>query len=311
MEIIHIYHDKLNQVNDEYAVAIGNFDGIHKGHREVIKKAVKLAKTKNLKASVMCFDITPRQIINQIDNYYVLKSFKQKKELLESLGIEVLFLIHFNNIIKDLSATEFIEKMIIKNNIKYLICGFDFAFGKNKTGNVQTLQGFSQFQTIILPRFEINKEKVSSTLIHELLANGEIVKANELLVKEYSIIGKVIAGNQKGKPMGFPTANILPSVNYRILQSGVYATKVIVKGKEYYGMTNIGHNPTFNFSTNTSIETNIFNFDEDIYGETIEVIFIKYLRKERIFENVTDLIKQLNTDKEAIIKFFSEENNII
>ena len=304
VEIIHLYHDKIAEVNDEYAVAIGNFDGIHQGHREVIKKAVKLAKKMDLKAGIMCFDITPRQIINKIDNYYVLKSFKQKQEILESLGIEVIFLVHFDDEFKNLDPRDFIEKMIVSNNIKYLICGFDFAFGKDKTGTIKTLEEFSSFQTIILPRLEINNEKISSSLIHELLAYGDIKKANELLVKEYSIIGKVVMGNQKGKAIGFPTANIIPLVNYRILQSGVYATKVLIKGKEYYGMTNIGHNPTFNFSSNTSIETNIFNFDEDIYNEEIEVIFVKYLRRERIFDNVSYLIKQLETDKQAIIDFF-------
>ncbi|MDF9867377.1 riboflavin kinase/FMN adenylyltransferase [Bacilli bacterium PM5-3] len=308
MEIIHLRNDdEISQLNNEYAVAIGNFDGVHLGHREVIKKAVKLASSKNMKAGVMCFDVTPRQLVNKIDNYYMLRSFEQKKEILEELGIETIFLIHFNDKIKNLSPQEFVEKMIISSNIKYLVCGYDFAFGKNKAGNATYLQQFSEFKTIILPRIEINHDKVSSTLINELLSHGSIQEANRLLVKPYSIIGKVIAGNQKGRMIGFPTANVLPLVNYRIPQSGVYATRVIVNDKEYYGMTNIGHNPTFNFSCNTSVETNIFDFDEDIYGCIIEIIFIKYIRKEKIFDDVDDLVRQLNKDKQDIIDFFNEK----
>ena len=304
MEVIDLCHDEVLSLNQEYVAAIGNFDGIHQGHREVIRKAVKIAKEMNLKPSVMCFDIVPKQLINNIDNYYVLKSFEQKCQILKSLGVEVIFLIKFDDKLKNMSPDEFVKKMIIENNISYLVCGFDFSFGKNKEGNLNFLQKFNEFKTIILPRFDMNNDKVSSTLIHELLSYGDIERANALLVRPYSIIGEVVKGNQKGKPMGFPTANTLPSVNYRIPQSGVYATKVIVDGKEYQGMTNIGHNPTFNFSSNTSIETNIFDFDEDIYGKTIEVIFIKYLRRERIFESVTDLVQQLNEDKQCIIKYF-------
>ncbi|MEG0686235.1 MAG: riboflavin kinase, partial [Erysipelotrichales bacterium] len=120
-----------------------------------------------------------------------------------------------------------------------------------------------------------------------------------------SIIGKVITGNQKGRTIGFPTANIRPIVNYRIPQVGVYATKVIYKGKEYIGMTNIGHNPTFNFSQTASIETNIIDFDEDIYGEEIEVVFYKAIRRERIFDGIDCLIEQLKSDREEIVNYFN------
>ncbi|MDR3215207.1 MAG: bifunctional riboflavin kinase/FAD synthetase [Bacilli bacterium] len=311
MRIIHLRNNEyLNIPLDEYAIAIGNFDGIHYGHQEVINTARKLALKKGLKFGVMCFDITPRQVVNDIDNYYLLRSFEQKKKILEKLDVEVLFLLHFNKDIKDLSPEDFIKKMIINNHIKYLVCGYDFHFGKNQSGDVNTLQKYDEFHTIIIPRYEINHQRVSSTLIHELIMNGDIEAANKLLICPYSIIGKVIEGNKKGQSIGFPTANIKPLINYRIPQSGVYATKTIINNKEYYSMTNIGHNPTFNFVSQQSIETNIFAFDEDIYGAIIEIVFIKFIRKERIFENIASLVKQLRIDKEKINDYFNNKGEL-
>lgn len=305
MEIIHLRNKTPLTLNDDYVVAIGNFDGIHIAHEKIIKTARKIAREKQLKFGVMCFDIPPRQLVNRIDNYYVLRSFEQKRKILANLGVEIMFLVHFNTELRQLSAGDFVEKMIIRNHIKYIVCGYDFKFGFNKSGDVNYLSQFSEFTTIIMPRYDLNGQRISSTLINELILHGEIKQANALLSEPYSISGKVVHGNHKGKAIGFPTANIRPLANYRLPQSGVYITKTIVNGQSYHSMTNIGHNPTFNFVNFQSIETHIFNFDEDIYHQNIEIVFLDYLRKERIFDSVDDLIKQLSRDKEIIKLYFS------
>ncbi len=306
MEIIELYYDKKIEVSDEYVVAIGNFDGIHLGHREIIKRAAKVAKNKNLKLALMTFDISPKQIVNNIENYYLLRSFKQKKLILAELEVETIFLIHFNRELQNLDPHKFIQQMIIDNNIKYLVCGFDFSFGAKKSGNVNVLSEYKEFNTIVVPRIEHNNHKIGSTYIHELLSLGRVEEANTLLVKPYSIIGKVIHGRAKGHLIGYPTANIMPIINYRVPASGVYATYLMVGSKKYLSMTNIGHNPTFNFTNITSIETHIFDFNEDIYDQEVELIFIEFIRNERIFEDMNDLIKQLDKDKQQIIEKYGD-----
>ncbi|MGL4382543.1 MAG: riboflavin biosynthesis protein RibF [Bacilli bacterium] len=309
MEIVHIRYNEINQLKDQYVVAIGNFDGLHQAHRQVIDLAKSIALKENLKVAIMTFDLPPRQLINDISNYYVLRSFDQKRQLLKELGVNTIFLIHFNHKFAQLQATDFIKQVIIGNNIKHVVCGFDFHFGYQRQGDVALLKANKAFKTTVLDKQVIADNKLGTTLINELLLYGEIEKVNEMLVVPYSIIGKVIHGNQRGSTIGFPTANLCPLVNYRILANGVYATKVKYQGKTYIGMSNIGHNPTFNYSSRASIETNIFDFNQDIYGATIEVIFYKQIRKEKIFDGISALVAQLNEDKKVIINYFKEHDH--
>lgn len=305
MDVIEIEYDSKCLLDAEYVVAIGNFDGLHIAHQAIIEKAAQIAQDKQLKLGVISFDITPRKVINDIDNYFILKSFSQKKDSLKNLGVETLFLLKFDKNMSSLQPNEFVKMLLNNIKIKDLVCGFDFAFGKDKKGNVMTLESYQEFNTIIIDKISDNDEKIGSTIIHELILNGDIKKANQLLGHPYSIIGKVIHGNQKGRQINFPTANLKPIANYRIPGIGVYASKVIIDGKEYYGMTNIGHNPTFNYCTTPSIETNIFNFSKDIYGEQIEVILLEEIRREKIFADVEELKQQLEKDKQAIKQLIS------
>lgn len=306
MEIIELAYDKKVELNDEYVVAIGNFDGIHLGHREIIKRACRIAKDKQLKLAVMSFNISPKQLVNKINNYYLLRSFQQKEKILSELEVVTMFLIHFDENIQNMEPHQFIREMIINNNVKYLVCGFDFSFGQKKSGNVHVLSEFREFNTIVVPRMEYNNHKIGSSYIHELLSLGRIQEANYLLVQPYSIIGQVIHGKAKGHLLGYPTANIRPLINYRIPASGVYATRIMINNKKYLAMTNIGNNPTFNYTFTTSIETHIFDFNEDIYGQEVELEFIDFIRNEKIFEDMEDLAKQLAYDKQEIIEKYGD-----
>jgi len=310
MEIIKM-NSSYHQVREEgYVVAIGNFDGIHKAHESILRLAKKIAKEQNLKFGVMTFDTTPKKIINDIDNYYILRSQEQKYQILEELGVQALFLLEFDKNFKNILADDFVQRYLINNDIKYIVCGYDWRFGKDKEGCVNFLLKYdSQIKTLVLPQEKIEDLKIGSTYIHQLILNGEIDKANDILTKPYSMIGQVVHGNKKGRLIGFPTANLACSDNYRIPAVGVYATKTIIDGKVYLSMTNIGHNPTFNYNNNIRIETNIFDFDGDLYQHTIEVVFYQYIRKEMIFDGIDQLIKQLNRDKEKVIQYFKEHPN--
>ncbi|MEG0686234.1 MAG: FAD synthetase family protein, partial [Erysipelotrichales bacterium] len=180
MDIVHIRFNQLNSIMDEHVAAIGNFDGLHAGHQKVIERSKKLALKHKMKLGLLSFDITPRQVVNNIDNYYVLKSLDQKNKMLEDLGVDTLFLIHFNHEIKNMSPIDFINNVIINNNIKYLVCGFDFRFGKDKAGDTDLLKKQSKFETVVLDKVEFDNKKIGSTAIHEYLSHGEIEKANQL-----------------------------------------------------------------------------------------------------------------------------------
>jgi len=306
MQIIHLDSHYHQQMQDEYVVAIGNFDGIHKAHESVLRMARKLAKDQKMKFGVVTFDVTPKKIVNNIDNYFVLRTQTQKFEILEQLGVETVFLIKFDNDLRNVSASDFVQRFIINNNIKYVVCGFDYTFGKDKEGNVDFLLKYDQFKTIIISQEKIDDRKIGSTYIHELIMNGELEKANDMLVRPYSISGSVVHGNKKGRLIGFPTANLSANANFRTPASGVYAVKVIIDGKEYLGMCNVGHNPTFNYNHNMRIETNIFDFNGDLYYKEIDVVFYKFMRKEKIFETIDLLVKQLEKDKEEVIAYFEQ-----
>lgn len=308
MQVIKLDANYQQQLSDGYVVAIGNFDGIHSAHAQILRMAKKIAKENNLKFGVMTFDTTPKKVVNQIENYYILRSQAQKEEILNELGVDTLFLFEFTKEFANLSAQDFIQRFIISNSVKYLVCGFDYHFGKDKSGDVELLMSYPDFKTIILSQEKVDNLKIGSTYIHELVLQGNVEKANRLLTKPYSIVGKVIHGSKKGRNIGYPTANILPIDNYRIPANGVYATKTIINGKAYESMSNIGHNPTFNYNNNIRIETNIFGFDGDLYGQMIEVVFYKYIRQEKVFDSIDDLIKQMAKDKQAIIEYFEQES---
>lgn len=309
MEIKEISFDQCLKYGYPLVAAIGNFDGIHLAHLELIKKAKEVAQENDFKLGIISFDITPRKVVNDINNYFILKNSQQKIAILEELGVDVLFIIKFDFKIKELSAQQFIDDIIAPLNVKYLVCGFDFSFGKDKEGDVDFLNKQSIFKTIVIPRQDYNNKKIGSTYIHELIMNGDIEEANHFLMTPYSIIGTVVQGNQRGRTIGFPTANIAPCDNYRIPGNGVYATKIKVGDICYWSMTNIGHNPTFNYRTFPSIETNIFGFNQMIYCQEVELFFYKRIRKEKIFEDINTLIEQLSQDQYEVIKYFQELEN--
>ena len=286
---------------EELSVTIGAFDGIHLGHQELIKRC----KESKLKSAVITFDPDPDSVFKKLDYYPVLMPIDKKEEIIESFGIDYFIIFEFNLEFSKLSKDKFID--ILKAlNVKEIVLGYDFRFGYKAEGSIKDLKIY--FDVVEIEKILIDSIRVSSTYIKELLKDGNISLANSLLGRNYSIKGVTFIGSQKGMTIGFPTANINYK-NYFLPKNGVYLVKVIFDNKEYYGMANIGHNPTFNFQNKLRLEVNIFGISGILYNKTMEVFFIKHIRDEIKFNNINELKNQLNCDKNKCLELI--KNNLI
>ncbi len=297
---------KLNGIPIEHntVAAIGFFDGVHLAHKELIKRTIEIGKEKNLAASVITFDIHPKSILFDLD-YFYLTPIERKIKLIKQFEIDYLYIIEFSKEKASLTPKQFINRYL--KNINTIVCGFDFKFGVRGSGNVNTLLQDTRFTTIVVNEVTYEGYKVGSTHIRDLIRSGQVDNVKEVLGDYYSIIGEVIHGTNKGHMIGFPTANINTS-EYFIPKRGVYASLTKVANKWYQSMTSIGHNPTLNCRVDLSVESNIFDFDKEIYGEIIEIKFIKRLRDEMKFTSVEALISEIKKDKLNTLKIFKNLN---
>lgn len=293
-------------------VTIGTFDGVHLGHQKVIAKLKDIAARHNGETVIFTFHTHPRLITAPDEgNLRLLTTLKEKINLLENFGIDHLIVYPFNKEFAELSYTEFVEKILVDQMKTHsLVVGYDHKFGKNREGGFEYLQKCADrfnFEIEKLDALVVEDVNVSSTKIRDSLQNGDIKKANHYLGYEFTLHGKVIDGKQLGRKLGFPTANIEASDKHKIIpQYGVYAVYVFVGQKKYRGMLNIGTRPTFNNNAdNRSIEVNIFDFSDEIYGHEITLVFVGKIRDEQKFENVGKLIEQLKTDKINALKILS------
>ena len=289
MKTIYIKNNQFNSIDDEICAAIGNFDGVHLGHQELINEC----KIHNLKSGVITFDPHPSIFLKKIPNYPLLTPIKEKKKILESLGIDYLIIIEFNNEMALMPKEEFIQ-LLIKLNIKSLVAGYDFTFGKMAEGDIRDLA--KHFHVYEIKKYNLDGIRVSTTYIRELLASGNVLEASKLLGRNYSISGVVEYGNQKGRLIGFPTANINYE-NFFLPKGGVYSVLVYLDNKIYKGICNIGNNPTFNYSSTKKLEVHIINLDEYIYDKKIKIEFIDRIREEMKFSSADELVNQLKLDK--------------
>lgn len=270
----YIYDLPKLEVN---SCTIGNFDGIHKGHKNLILDS-KVAGYKQL---VITFE--------DINKNKIVTNTKQKEKYLADLGVDYLLIIPFNTI-KNVFYDEFIG-VLKKLKVKYLTCGADFRFGYKREGDIVDLK--KHFKVKVVEDYTVNDVRVSTTLIKKTLEEGNLDDANNLLDKPYTIIGTVVKGNQIGRKLGYPTANIDYS-EYVLPKKGVYFTIVTYKGNKFLAMTNIGNNPTLNEQVKTRLEVHILDFSSEIYNEQLEISFIKYLREEKKYASKEELISSLN-----------------
>ncbi|NHN28334.1 bifunctional riboflavin kinase/FAD synthetase [Paenibacillus sp. S3N08] len=289
-------------------LAIGEFDGVHRGHQEVIKRARERADSLHISASIMTFHPHPREVLGQCKYTNLLTPVMAKMQLLEQLGVDDTYLVSFNPAFMQVTPEEFVENMLIPMQVNTVIVGFDFTFGYRGAGTPDDLCELAQgrFAVEVIRPFHQNGYKVSSTMVRHHLNSGEIEQANALLGRPYSIIGKVVTGDGRGRTIGFPTANIDLSAAFVIPELGVYAIQCHVNGQAYNGVMNVGKKPTFveNLEKPT-LEAHLFDFSESIYGSEVSVDFISYIRPERKFSGVAELVAQISRDVEQAKQLFT------
>ena len=288
-------------------VTIGTFDGVHVGHQKIIDRMRAVANKVDGETVLLTFYPHPRLVIHpDSKNLRFINIQKRKIELLEKAGIDHLIIIPFTKEFSKLTSTQFIKEYIAeKIQARKLIIGYDHHFGKNRLGDFSILYDLGKkynFEVEKIPAQDVENIAVSSTKIRKALNEGKIKIANNLLGYEYSITGVVVQGNKIGRTIGFPTANIELEDEYKLITAnGVYASRVEYEGVIYQGMSNIGVRPTVNHSDLT-IEVNIFDFDKEIYGETISIYFVERIRSEVKFDDLEALKTQLTLDKETVKK---------
>ncbi|BAS46269.1 riboflavin kinase / FAD synthase RibC [Staphylococcus schleiferi] len=305
MEVIEITHPiQPNQyIQEDIALALGFFDGLHRGHQALLEQLEATAKEKGLKKAVMTFDPHPSVVLNpkQKRTTY-LTPLDDKVALLGEYDIDYCLVVNFSSRFAEVSPDEFVQSYLVKNHARAIIAGFDFTFGKYGKGNMAMMQEYqSQFECITVGKKELNDEKISTTAIRKALKSGDLAKANEQLGYRYRIKGTVVQGEKRGRTIGFPTANIEPSDDYVLPTKGVYAVSLVIGSKEkvYRGVCNIGVKPTFHEDLpQVVIEVNIFDFEENIYGERVTIYWHHFIRPELKFDGIDPLVAQMNQDKE-------------
>lgn len=289
MQTIRISIDNILSVIDDISLCLGYFDGLHLGHKKLIQRAVN----SKYKSALLTFKFNN---IN-LKNKKKLTSLLDKEMILDSLGLDYLFVLDFDFQVKELEPKEFIERIILKLNVKELVVGKDFTFGKNALGNVDFLKSyFSKYNVIVIDDYLFNNKKVSTSNIIKEIENGKIENANLMLGYHYSISSQVKKGFCLGNKIGYPTANIELN-DYVVPKNGVYLSRIIIDNKNYFGMSNIGYHPTINELNKPLLEVYIFDFNENIYEKNIKVELIKYIRDEKKFNSVDELLKQLSFDE--------------
>lgn len=280
-------------------LTIGNFDGVHRGHAEVISKLVKKARQLNVPATLMTFELQPQEMFRGDSAPARLSTLRDKIVLLEELGIDRLVCINFNAKFADMSAEDFIEKLLVKAlGVKYLVVGDDFCFGKERMGNFDMLRSSGekhQFAVVSTQSFVLGDKRVSSTKIRELLAKGLMEQARRLLGHPFTLCGRVAHGEEIGRTIGFPTANIALKRQVSPVR-GVFAVRLYWDNSDVYdGVANVGFRPTVN-GQKCQLEVHIFDFDGDLYGRNIEVELVAKIRDEQPFQSLEALKKQINND---------------
>ena len=295
--------EKLPQIEGS-VVTIGNFDGIHLGHQKIIAQLKEHAEKLKVPSVVISFNPTPQNFFGA--DHAVLSSYEEKDFFLSSLGINYHIVINFNKEFSNIGAQSFIEEFLLRKlNIKLCLVGDDFRFGKNRVGNFSLLQengnkhGFAVEETATI---EHNQIRISSTRIRECLQQNNLEETKELLGRSYSISGKVVRGQQRGRTINFPTINILPNRSKSPV-AGVFAVEVRLSDQSYFGICNAGHKPTVN-GKEFLFETHIFDFEKDVYEQFAEIVFLKHIRSEKKFNSFEELKDQIEKDVIEAKKFF-------
>lgn len=293
MELINFRFEDRYDLG-EIVIAMGEFDGLHIAHQILLKKTVALANKYHVKSAVITFDPHPDFVLKKRVNQGYLTPLNVKIKQIEELGIDYLIVINFTKEFSQITPKDFEANVLDKFQVKRIVVGFDFHYGGKGLGSVATLK--EKYQVTMINRVDMLDQKIGSNMVRELLLEGRIKEANKMLGRYYNITGRVESGNKIGQKIGIRTANITLEEEYQLLRKGVYAVKVTLDEKKYIGVCNIGHNPSINYVEIPRLEVHILHFNEMIYDKIIAVDFIDFIRDEKKYDNLEDLIKQIHID---------------
>lgn len=282
-------------------LTIGTFDGVHLGHQKIIERVVTTARQEGLLATIFTFFPHPRMVVQHDKSLKLIHTLKEKKQLLQQLGVDLLVVQPFNEAFAQLTAEEFVSTILVQHlNVKKVIIGYDHRFGRNRTANINDMRLFGEkygFAVEEISVQEVDEVSVSSTKIREALNKGDVITAEHYLGTPYNLTGTVVHGLKLGRTLGYPTANIQVTEDYKLIpKDGVYAVYSYIGARKVYGMMSIGKNPTIE-GKGASIEVYFFDFNGDLYDRELTIYFVKYLREERKFSSVALLKKQLQDDE--------------
>jgi riboflavin kinase/FMN adenylyltransferase len=291
-------------------VTVGSFDGLHIGHFKILEEVKKVVVELKGSSFVITFEPHPRFVLTKDSGLKILTSLPEKIKILEEAGIENLVVIKFTKEFSQLTSDEFIRQIIVdKIGAAHMVIGHDHKFGKDRLGNVQKLSEVGRlynFSVTDVPPENMDDGIISSTKIRNALTEGDLVNANKFLGRNYSLEGIVVVGMQRGRTLGFPTANIQPDDPNKVIpKNGIYVVKCELEGEVFPGVMNIGIRPTFENKNEQVLEVHLLNFNRDIYGKNLRVEFIKRLRDEKKFGSKEDLIKQMQIDKQLAASVFT------
>jgi riboflavin kinase/FMN adenylyltransferase len=292
-----------NLVINKQVITIGNFDGVHLGHQQLINTTVNIAKQESLIPTIMSFEPHPNLYFNRQLNNFRIISFSDKFQKIKDLGIKKFYIAKFDNGFSNLAPEDFINHILNKLNIKHIVIGYDFIFGKNREGNINVLKNLAEKYNFKITQISCLKESdtvLSSSNIRKFIKEGNVEAASKMLGYQYFISGKVISGNKTAVKLGYPTAN-LKLHDLQRLKYGVYLIKIFIENenKYYLGMANIGIRPTLD-GLNELLEVHLFDFNKNIYGTKLKVEFIEFIREELKFPNFEALKKQIALDEIVI-----------
>ena len=294
------------KIEEPTAVTLGKFDGLHRGHELLMQNVLECSRKYKVASVAFTFDMPPRNRVEEIVAN-VLTTNDEKQYIFEKQGIDYLIECPFTPEVMAMEPEAFIKWIVDSLNMKYVVVGDDFRFGHKRAGDYHTLQQYEEqygYKTIVLDKLKDSNRDISSTYVREKIADGNIRKANQLLGYNYFIKSEILHGKKLGRRIGIPTINMILPEHKLLPPNGVYVTEVLVDGKTYMGVTNVGCKPTVSEDRVIGVETYIDDFNQDVYGEKIVVSFLEFIRPEMKFASVEELKKQMNTDIQVARKYY-------
>lgn len=293
-------------------VTIGTFDGVHVGHQKIIERLVSTAKASNLESVILTFFPHPRMVLQKDRDIKLINTIEERKEILEGSGIDHLVIHPFTRQFSRLTAQEFVYEVLVKRlKVRKVIIGYDHRFGRNRTANIEDLRIYGEqynFEVEEISKQDIEEVAVSSTKIRKALLEGKVEKANKFLSYTYSLTGEVVKGKGLGKRFNYPTANLEVKEDYKLIPSnGVYVVRALIEGARFFGMMNIGFNPTVG-GTRKTIETYFFELDTDLYGRTLTIELLTRIRDEKKFDSTEDLKTAMKQDEAFSRQYIKEKH---